>query len=241
MEENLLSVGIKIEMTKPVNRVTDSSNQRNTTYVSQIMDMQDGMLTCAMPIYEGHLIPLETGSQYDVFFYSKKGIYKAGCKVISRGKEGNIYVCQIKLITSLEKFQRRQFFRLPCTLDIKLTPMKDTEVLYYLKNKKMPIELSGTSSKDMAVDISGGGLRVISGVQYNKGTYLALAFALNLSGKMLDYCVLGQVIQAIKSETNHQLYDHRVQFKEISKEIQEDIVKFIFEEQRRIRKREKGQ
>ncbi len=46
-------------------------------------------------------------------FIRKKAFSKAKCKVLSRGKEDDIYIMQLKLISEMKKFQRRQFYRLP--------------------------------------------------------------------------------------------------------------------------------
>jgi c-di-GMP-binding flagellar brake protein YcgR len=50
--------------------------------------------------------------------------------------------------------------------------------------------------------------------------------------------LLGQVIQSFKSETNELRYDQRVQFREISRDVQDEIIKYIFEEQRKLRRKE---
>ena len=237
MDENILSIGIKIELVKPKSRIEDDSN-KNVTYVSQIIDMEGDLITCAMPIYEGHLIPLETGTEFESYFYTKKGIFKGRCKVTSRGKEGNIYICQLLLMTELKKFQRRQFFRLPCTLDVQITPLREIEMLAYIKNHAMPETLTNPTENGIVVDLSGGGMRIISNEKYEKGVFIALDFILNVQGVPLKMQLLGQVIQSFKSETNELRYDQRVQFREISRDVQDEIIKYIFEEQRKLRRKE---
>ncbi|MDO5403482.1 MAG: flagellar brake protein [Eubacteriales bacterium] len=236
MDENLFYIGMKIDITKPEKREEDL--RPNITYVSQIMDMTDDLLTCAMPIHEGHIVPLENGAEYDVFFYAQKNIYKGICRVESRGKEGNIYTCQLRPLTKLVKFQRRQFYRLPCTIDVLLTPMVELEMLAYLKDKKVPDKLINRADKVMAVDISGGGIRIISNQKYAKGAFAALEFVLYIQNQAVNVRIMGQIIQIIKSGNDNQLYDYRIQFREILRDVQDNIVKYIFEEQRKMRRKE---
>ena len=51
---------------------------------------------------------------------------------------------------------------------------------------------------------------------------------------------MGRVVMSIKSEANNGKYDNRIQFKVISKDKREEIVKFILDEQRRLRQKERG-
>lgn len=238
MDDNILYVGMRIEMVKPKNRVEDDSKQR-VTYVSQIMDMDPELLTCAMPIYEGHIVPLETGSEYEVLFYSKTKTYSGICRIVSRGKEGNIFICKLKLLSNLSKFQRREFFRLSCTMDVQLTSMSEIDILSYIDKKRLPDKSGGSSEKGITVDISGGGLRVLSNREYEKGAFVALDFILRRTSGVSRINIPGQIVQSAKSDNNKWKYDQRIQFKAISSDIQEEIVKYIFEEQRRRRKKER--
>lgn len=237
MDDNILYVGMRIEMVKQKNRVEDDSEQK-VSYVSQIMDMDSELLTCAMPIYEGHIVPLEKGSEYEVLFYSKTKTYSGICRIVSRGKEGNIFICQLKLLTNLSKFQRREFFRLPCTMDVQLKYMTDIDILSYIEKNIMPDKSGSSSENGVTVDISGGGIRVLSNRRYEKGDFVALDFALRRTSGVNRIRIPGQIVQSSKSDNNKWKYDQRIQFKAISNDIQEEIVKYIFEEQRRRRKKE---
>ena len=238
MDKKLLYVGMKVDITKPKKKVEDSNT--NVIYASQIMDMDEDLLTCAMPIHEGHIVPLEMDASYELYFYSQKNIYKGTCKVESRGKEGNIYTCQLRMITNLVKLQRRQFFRLPCTIDVLVTPMLEFEMIAYIKGKKIPGKLKNKTEKAVAVDISGGGIRMVTDLEFEKGIYIALEIALNLQNQATNIKLMGQIIHKFRSDNNNQLYDYRIQFIEIPRDVQDDIIKYIFEEQRKMLRKELG-
>lgn len=240
MGENSLEVGNKIDLNPKVGRVLKDDETRKT-YASQILDFQpDGSIVAAMPIQEEHLIPLEVGSTYEAYFYTSKGIMRAECMVEKRGKEGKIYIMNLILTTQLVKFQRREFYRLDCTIECKATCISSIEALCVAKNHTYPEDIDERLENAILVDISGGGARIISKIKYEKFTYLVVRFPIQLGDENKEITLLGRVILSLESDNNREYYDNRIQFKEISKEQREDIVKYIFEQQRKIRRKERG-
>lgn len=55
--DRILSVGNKIELSK----IKKNKDDDAVTYVSQILDMKDEKIVAAMPISEGHIVPIEPG------------------------------------------------------------------------------------------------------------------------------------------------------------------------------------
>ena len=53
--DRILSVGNKIELSK----IKKNKDDDAVTYVSQILDMKDEKIVAAMPISEGHIVPIE--------------------------------------------------------------------------------------------------------------------------------------------------------------------------------------
>ena len=58
-----IALGTKIELQKRMDRFSVSSNT-NGRYISQVLDYYEEELVCAMPIFEGKIIPLEINSEY---------------------------------------------------------------------------------------------------------------------------------------------------------------------------------
>ncbi len=58
-------------------------------------------------------------------------MYNADCVISSRGKEGNIFTMELKLITPLKKFQRREYYRLECTLEADVTIIDEDESAHF--------------------------------------------------------------------------------------------------------------
>ena len=89
--DRILSVGNKIELSK----IKKNKDDDAVTYVSQILDMKDEKIVAAMPISEGHIVPIEPGSRMHAYFYTVKGIFSCEILVTERGKEGNIYIMAV--------------------------------------------------------------------------------------------------------------------------------------------------
>ena len=241
MADDLLLLGTKIELRRSAGRILEEMDE-SPSYVSQVLDRdEEDNVMIAMPISEGHIIPLEVGSVLWAYFYTNKGIYRSRCKIISRGKEGNIFVAGITLLGELEKFQRREYYRLNCLIDVDVTVLNGQEVIQYSEKQEFDGELSGHKTQGVIVDISGGGLRFISDEKYEKNTYVFLTFKVPfLGGGIREFNILGRVVLSLNADNELSRYDNRVQFKVISKEVREDLIKFIFDEQRRMRKKERG-
>ena len=62
-----LKLGSRVEMVFKNRLKGDDST---TEYVSQILDFSDDGIICAMPIYEGHIVPLQERKRFEGYFYS---------------------------------------------------------------------------------------------------------------------------------------------------------------------------
>ena len=81
MTQELLLVGTKIEL-KRTSKIKKVDGEASVTYVSQILDNdKDGNIIAAMPISEGHIVPIEVGSVFQAYFYTSKGIYRGRCRI----------------------------------------------------------------------------------------------------------------------------------------------------------------
>ena len=61
-----LVIGSRMEL---VSKKSLRNNEERIVYASQILDFNDDSIVCAMPIYEGRIVPLEAGKRFDAYFY----------------------------------------------------------------------------------------------------------------------------------------------------------------------------
>lgn len=234
-----LSVGNKVEFVPFVTKGKTESDPK-ITYVSQILDTDEEGIVCAMPIVEGRLIPIEIGTAFETFFYTAKGIYKVDCDVTERKKEGSLYTLTVVPRETPQKFQRREFFRLDCTKEVAVKKLSQEEMGFFNEKKLLPDNVTGAEARYVLIDISGGGMRMLSREMFHKGDLIEIRFPLEIAGRVVVKRLAGFIISSTSSKNNRSIYDNRIQFKYIRKEDSEDIVKYIFEQQRLMRKKERG-
>ena len=232
MADKLISVGDRIE----INVIKDrnvSNDEEKVTYVSQILDFDGGQISAALPMREGHLITLEVNSNLECYFYTASGIYKAHARITSRYKKENLYMMNLELKDELKKFQRRQFFRLPCNIITTLRTLSVSEVLDYSMKHEVKDNTDAQVVQGVIVDISGGGTRVFSKSRYKSGDYVYMNFPLEMNIGIKNVSVLAKVISSSELAGRRDYCDNRLQFKEVPGSLRDSIVKYIFEQQRK--------
>lgn len=234
-----LVVGGKVEVFNKNRHVSDDMADKEM-FLSQIIDLKDDSIICTMPVSKGKLIVLETGTLLEAFFYAGKNLYRADCVIRSRGKEGNIFTMELELKSSLVKFQRREYFRLECTIQADVITLTDDEKKEFIDTGKVPVNLLMSEDKGVIVDISGGGLRLFSKKQFEQGSIVNIIFTINVNGKEKKMSLAAKVVLSVLGQNYDNVYDNRMQFVNIRKEDTDDIVKYVFAQQRLMQQRERG-
>lgn len=239
MSDDILKVGNKIEIDK-VSKTVESYTS-SEVYVSQILGFDENgeEIIAAMPIFEGYVVPLHVDQELNVYFYSEKGIFKAKCRVLNRGKQDDIYIMKLKLISEMKKFQRRQFYRLPCNIEAIIRILNDEQTDTYLRTYLPPVVDSEQADIGMIVDISGGGVRIMTDAKLDVDRCIYITFPIKMNIGDVNIEVLGKVVASIESPNRENYYDNRIQFKDIDIELRDTIVKYIYEQQRKIQRRER--
>lgn len=251
MLTNVLKVGDRIELKSIYQaRLTTSSPK---TYISQVLDILDEYrMNIAVPIESGHLVPLEIGSKYEMSFLTTSGIYMCKCEVKNRLKQNNLYFLSVEILSELKKDQRRQYFRLEKIIPMQFRVISDMERKLSLfiekkaykddREKRIAMEKLDELAKagnDPAtiINLSGGGLKFNSSKKYENETLLLVEFDLE-DGTHVK--AEARVINMSKILNKNSLYEYRVEYTKIPKEIRENIVRYVFKEERKQRQKENG-
>lgn len=234
-----LVVGGKVEAYKKNTRLKDDDSSREQ-FLSQIMDIKEDSIVCTMPVDKGKLIVLEPGMRLETYFYSGKNVYKADCVIDSRGKEGNIFTMELKPETALKKVQRRAYYRLECSIEADVAIINESELDYFNKTGCLPDELEMPEEKGVIIDISGGGFRFFTSRQYESDSYVAVKFTITLGDRKKDMQLPAKIVLSLRKEDDESVFDNRFKFINIKREDTEDIVKYVFEQQRLMRQKERG-
>ena len=111
---DLIKPGDKIDI-RLLQQVENEERTGDTVkvYKSQVLDINKrGNLEISMPTEGTKLILLPLDVRLEFVFYSGGFLYKSIGQIVERFKRDNIYTLEVELKTRLEKFQRREFYRL---------------------------------------------------------------------------------------------------------------------------------
>ncbi len=232
--------GSRLEI-QAVERVKFSDiSEKKKVYESQVYDIiSEDRLEITMPMEKSKLILLPVDVEYDIYFYTNAGLYQCFGRVIDRYKNNTVYILLLELSSNLRKFQRREYYRFSCALEMNSRPLEKEEI-EKLEQRGWELSPGLPLARSVVVDISGGGLRFIANYKYDPDILIYCKYHLVIEGKNKEYTLIGKVLSIRELENRPGVYEHRVQYIDIDTEEREEIIRFIFDEERKNRKREKG-
>ncbi len=190
-----------------------------------------------MPLEHGNIQMLPVGGEYDLCFYSRKGLYQAYAVVIDRFKSNNFFILVMNLTTNLRKFQRREYYRLNCVLDMKCRKLTEQEEKIMDERTVEFMNTDFTLEDGVIVDISGGGARFVSDTPFDTSDHILFRFTLEIDRIPRVYSLIGRIVSSNELDGQDGKYEIRIQFIHIDSKDRESIIRYIFEEQRKIRQK----
>ena len=240
MLSKFVSIGARIEM-QPVERFDDSADGAGKKlYTSQVYEILSGdTMEIVMPMEQTKLILLPVDSEYDLVFYGETGLYQCFARVIDRYKSNNVYILVMELTSNLRKYQRREYYRFSCALEMCARNLQEEEIQAVEHNLPYALTPGLPLKQSIIVDISGGGLRFISSQRYEPESLLYINYNLIKKGVKKMYEIIGRVISVKEMENRPGSFEHRVQYYDMDRRTREEIIKYIFEEERKHRRKER--
>lgn len=223
---------------------TDEEEFMPRTYYSQVLDTREnGHLVIAMPVEAGKLVLLPVGVRYDLIFTTKAGRYRAEASVVQRYKKDNVFMLEVELKSELEKYQRREYYRYPCLSDMVYYELTEKEMevgdadAIFMKLRENDDYLFRERGGCM-LDLSGGGIRFASYEQIAIGSPLLIEIFLENESMSKHYFILGTVVGNDRNQ-NEGGYEFEIRVKFVIKDdsVRENIIRYIFEEERKTRQR----
>ena len=213
-------------------------------FKSQLLDSIDSQtITMAMPTQAGKTILFPVGAEFEAIFYTDGGtLLHADAVVIARKNDGGILMMDVQITSDITKFQRREFYRLTKLIDI----------IYY----RVPIDIGMDASleeqyemallmhplkgiKGTLINVSGGGVKIIISEELKEKELILVKFSLSSDENEKIYQLMAETIACTPSEKAKGQYDVRLKFVAIDKAVQDDLVKQIVNEERRLLKKRK--
>lgn len=249
MLSQIVKPGDRLELTKvsssAISSENISKNEKIKTYFSKIYDIiEEDKLKIAMPTEGTRLVVAGLNTKYEICIFTDSGLYRCKGAVVERYKENNLYVAIVEIYTGVQKFQKRQHYRLGYNLELtcQILTEEEAELLTELGSSEAGRESFSKKGfiKGITLDISGSGIHFLSNCAMEQGKYILCNFSVMVQGEEKPLSIVSQLICSRELPNRKNTYEHQVQFGNITNQDREELIRFIFEEERRYRKNKKG-
>lgn len=232
MLEKYVKDGDKVEL-RQIQRVSLKSEEQpeQRIYISKINQiLGDDKLEILMPIEQSRMVLLPRNIVLNMVIYTSNGLYQCEVKASDRYKNGNVYLQVLELMTGIKRYQRREFYRYSCTVPIYSRSLEEEEKENMVWDDAIPC-MEGTS-----FDIGGGGVRFRVDQSFEAKELILCILHLEIKGDARNIQTIAKVL-SVNPIKNSDSYEVRVQFERITHKDRELIIQFIFEDERRRRRR----
>ncbi len=220
--KKMLQIGEKIEVRYYEGAI--DSEKRSCYSMIQDMISQDE-LVITIPMVKGNQIILPLGQEVEIVFFRDEGQYIFKAKIEKRFKKENVDLLKLNRISSIKRIQRRNYYRLNITLPISIKLLTDKDK--QSQNFKEWL-------KTYTMDISGGGVRILLDRNIEKGSLLECKLKINDE----DLLLKGEVVRSqLIQQYPITKYEIGISFVDITEYQRDQIIGFIFEEQRKLRRK----
>lgn len=234
MVEKYLSPGDKVEL-KSRYKMDAKNDTTNKVYISKVNEVLDeDRLEILMPMEQQKMVLLPRNSRFNITVYNSKGVYQCEVKIADRYKSGNTFIQVLELITGLKRYQRREYYRYSCTVPVfcRRLEEQEKETLIWDENIK--------GMEGYSLDIGGGGIRFIIEERFHSDELVICHIPLEIRNSVREIQGIGKILSSKPVKDSKKLFEVRVQFEVMSNATREDIIQYIFEDERKKRRNNNG-
>lgn len=212
MIEHKIKVNEKFEFV-----VNDGPYKGN--YISKVADITEKIIKVTVPYVHGEIIPLRANITVGMHFTGEQAAYSYKTRILGRDDEEDVPLLILALPEEKYRIQRREFFR----LEVK------EKASYRLLNKEL--EPVSELKETYTIDISGGGVKILINDLIEKGTLMELY--LQIPG-LENVAIISRIVNIFDLSDGLAV---GVKFVEIDRYIQEEIISWLFDYQRKLRQK----
>lgn len=232
--EALLKPGDRVDLEVLVDLPKDDTEEERKFYITKIYDIRDeDHVEILMPMDKTKLLLLPVDSEYQVFFYAEKGIFTCEARVEERYRDNQFAIAVLELTTELKKQQRREYYRYSCVIGMNARQLTEEEEQTYLATKETLL-FDDPVSKSVIVDISGGGMRFVTEEKFEKGKMIYCKFSLKVRDQYKNYSCVVKILDERPVGNQTKNVEYRAEFMYMDDQIRESIIRFIFEDERKM-------
>ncbi len=225
--------------------IENNIEEDRSIYISSVFGItKQQEIIFHIPTRKGHIVTIPMNVPFNAVFNTKHGMFQLTGEITKRGKLENFPVYVFEPSTTLSKVQRRDYYRFQCYIPIKVLPIpEDVALLPNMELIEDDLEKYGNTYgipvSGNILDISGGGAKFHANADVVTDRYMYVSF------KLICYTLnttINVIARRVKSEykENLNIYEHRIEFLFKEPEDRETIIKYIFDEERRLRKKDQG-
>ena len=224
MELSDIRIGTKLELE------VNTADDKRYVFASQFEWHEEGnTAVIAAPIYEGKVVPLETGTLIDIYFLNKSGklidLNKFRAVIIERSILDNLHILMIEKLGEIVRMQRRNYFRLDVLLEVRYRVIS-----YSGTDEEYDADIPYT--KTLATDLSGGGISLILEEKLERGSIIEGEI---FSGQPEKISFRGKSARCERMRRDSRYkYVAGIEFIDISDINREKVIRYIFNEQRKL-------
>lgn len=215
---DFLKVNQRVEMT-----VTGTQEK----YFSRVEDVVNDGIVVAAPVKQGQVVAVAAGTLFNITILGENDMYNFQTEVLSRSQTGTVPVLTLKKPDSMQKVQRRNFFRVSADLSVGFRVLP--EVTAMSMDPFIPAR---------AKDISGGGLLLSTEQPIAREMVVELLVTIPQEKEQVPAVAKIVFVKEGKGGDKHR--EAATVFMVIDEPDREKIVKYVFKRQQELRRKELG-
>ena len=187
-------------------------------YLSRIADLAKDNIKVNIPFVNGEIIPLRIGLAVEMYFTGEQAAYSYQTLITDRSIE-SVPLLTLKYPRAKRRIQRRDYFRL--------------EVKKRVKYRLLDAELKpiGGFKETTTIDISGGGIKMVANSVIFRDTLMEVYLQIPT---LENVAIISRAVNLTELPDGLAL---GIKFIEIDDSAREKIIGWLFEKQRKMRKK----
>lgn len=233
MLEELVSNESKVIFYKCLFQTGNDDMEKNKVCKCQLQKiLSDSEIIVACSDNDGDGAALKKHECYILDIYNLNKVYRCNAYYIQGSNENGYNYYIIRIVSPVQKVQRRRYQRYPCHSLFSYSVLQETQVQDIINKeweevKKSLAGLSGFKQEALA-DISGGGIRFTSKQLLEKGEYLFCVLDFGGYNNKKAFPVICQVVYSGQFVNIKDVFDIRLKYLGITEQQREQIIHFGF-------------
>lgn len=197
-------------------------HQKQVYGKSIVQEVNRDNIAIGVPMKKKEKIALQEGEEYTFRAALEDALYYFQSRVLRTKFSGNVLLYLISWPQKVERRQRRNYFRLPCSLEAHYLVISES-------GPDSPAEAPEVETA-LVANLSGGGLLLVTGRALPLGTILLLRLFLQSKKEKKEILVKGKIVRGSPQKIGKKAvrYRYGVEFFDLSEKDRDQIIRYLF-------------